>query len=223
MNIDLSNQAELLRWWHQYQAKMLNHEADLIRNGALQDIVAMRRWLEALCQNQPKFQDGCCKSYLAALERMYAQLETLSDRLAPPYVQNSLPLALQYAVLPWQEKIHLRIALPSAWEPEPLEHTRLLTLFAETLLQQLATAAITPQYVDLSLQHQADSKELRFQARYGESLSPSWTAKVSKSLKPFLSTFQVLTQGNHTQDLQAHSMAWVFWWKTQAQANSSSH
>ena len=220
MTIDISNQVELLRWWHQYQTRMLNQAADLIRNGVLQDMFAIRRRLELSCQTQPNAKEFGCEHYLVELKRIYTLLENLSNRLESPYLQDSLPLALQHAVQPWQESLHLRTALPHTWEPESDEHTRLLIVLAETLLQQLATAAVAPHHCDLTLQDQISLKELTFRALYEESPSPLFTAEIARLATPLLATFEILTQGDYTQDLQPHSLTWILHWPTQSRPHS---
>ena len=214
MTINISNYADLLRWWHQYQAQMLNHEADMIRNGVLQDMFAIRRRLELSCLTQPNAEEFGCEDHLAKLRRIYILLENLSDRLELPYLQESLPLALQHAVQPWRESVRLRARLPHTWEAEPVEHTRLLVMLAENLLQHLATAAISPRHCDITLQHQFGVKELTFHMLYRESPPASLTEQTAISMKPFLETFQILTQGDYSQDLQARSLTWALRWKT---------
>ena len=199
---------------------MLNQEADLIRNGLLQEMFAIRRRLELSCQAQPNAKAFGCENRLAELKHISTLLESLSNRLESPFLQDSLPLALQHAMQPWREKIQLRTKLPHSWEPEPVEHTRLMIMLAENLLRQLATAAISPHHCDVTLQHQADIKILTFRALYRELPPPSLTAEASRSLKPILETFQIFTQGEYNQDFQPRSLTWMLRWKTQRQASA---
>lgn len=209
MSTDSPDQVDLLRWWHQYQAQLLNQEADLIRNGVLQEMFAMRRQLETSRLSQVD-----CP--LTEIKRMYALIETLSDRLDPPYLQDSIPLALQHAAEVWRTKLHLTLALPSIWESEPLEQSRLLILLTENLLQQIATADILPDSSKLTLQYQADIKELIFYAQYKKFLPSSLALKISQSLQPFLNTFQLFTHGDYNQDVQPQSLKWALRWESKA-------
>ena len=214
LNIDTSNHADLLRWWHQYQARMLNQEADFIRNGLMQDIFAVRRQLELSCQARLEAEELGCQRHLAELKHIYTLLENLSNRLESPYLQNSLPLALQHAFQPWQEKIYLQANLPNTWEPEAVEHTRLLTLFTENLLQLLATTIPLPDRCEITLKRQDNVKELSFHPTYRKLPSPEVMTQISSSLQPFLTTFQLLTQGDYDETLPAHSLNWVLRWQT---------
>ena len=217
MTIDPSNLVDLLCWWQQYQAKMLHREADLIRNDLLQDMFAIRRCLELSCQTQPNAKDFGCESRLAELKHISTLLENLSDRLEMPFLQDSLPLALQHAIQPRRQKIHLRAEFPPNWESEPVEQSRLLIMLADNLFQLLVTADPSPHHCDITLQHQVGIKEFTFQALYRESLAPSLTAEASKSLRPILETFQLFTQGEYTQDIQSRSLTWSLRWRTQHQ------
>ena len=209
LDAETSDQVDLLRWWHQYQIQMLNYEADLIRNGLLQDIVAMRQQLEVCCHSQ-------VNSHLDSLKKLHRLVETLSDHLDPPYLHDSLPLALQHAAQPWQDTIHLGIVLPTTWEAEPLEHNRLLIKFVENLLQQIATAEPLPDNCHLTLQDQAGVKKLTFQAQYSAALPSSLSLQVLSAVNPFLKTFQLFTKGDYNQDIQSQSLTCLLHWKPQA-------
>ncbi|MBE7384845.1 MAG: hypothetical protein F6J95_025960 [Leptolyngbya sp. SIO1E4] len=222
MTIDTSNPTDLLRWWHQYQAHKLNQEAELIRNKLLQEMFAIRRRLELSCETQPNAQAFDCETHLAELKRLYALLESLGNRLESPYLQDSLPLALQHTVQPWQTQLPLSTDLPPRWELDPIEHTRLLILFVETLLQHLASATPLPHDCDLRLQHQAELKELTVRVRYETWLPPAWISQISSPLQPLLKTFQLLMQGDYDQDLHPRTLTWVLRWQTQSHPDSSS-
>ncbi|MEO0987343.1 MAG: hypothetical protein AAFY20_17585 [Cyanobacteria bacterium J06639_14] len=215
MTIDALDHVELFRWWHQYQAQMLNQEADLIRNTLLQGMFSIRRQLELACQTQPNAEAFGCESHLARLEELYMLLENLSNRLESTYLRDSLPLALQHVIEPWRERIHVKAVLPMSWEQEPVEHTRVLTSLAVHFLQQLVATTPQPQRCDISLKRLGDTKTLTFGSSYAELLSLSSVAKISQALIPFLETFRLLTQGTYDENSQPQSLTWVLRWTTQ--------
>lgn len=198
---------------------MLNQEADLIRNGVLQDIFAIRRRLELLSQTRPLARDSFDR-YLPELKHVYTILENLSNRLESPYLQNSLPLALEHSLKLWSETMQLEMQLPQTWEPDPIEYSRLLILLIENLWKQLAIAVVLPHHCTLILQHQAAIKELRVQVSYKELLPSSLSNQIAISLIPFLKTFQLLTQGQYEQDFQPRSLNWILRWQTLVHADS---
>lgn len=211
MSTNLPDHTRLLRWWHQHQAQQLNHEADLIRNGLLQDMFALRRRLELSCQSQPNAEAFDCPAHLADLKRLYAKLEALSNRLGSPYLQESLPLALQYALQPWQARFPWQLNLPLAWGPEPVEHTRLLILLMETLLATLTPIAV-PSRAILILQTAAGIQELTLELIYDQGLPPALAPTSSTNLSPLLETFQLLTQGEYGQTATADTLSWTLRW-----------
>jgi hypothetical protein len=212
---DTENHTELLRWWHQYQAQMLTQETDLIRNELLQEMFALRRRLEVSEQTPANAATPGGEVHLTELQRLYALLENICDRLESPFLQDSLPLALQHAMQPWQKQLTLRAVLPPTWEPEPVEHTRLLILFLQRLLQQLAEAPGLPERCELRLEHTAQVKQLVLQADYPPDVSLAFAAPLLAVLTPFIKTFQLFTQGDYHQEVHAHSLALVLCWKAE--------
>ncbi|MGF1567070.1 MAG: hypothetical protein ACFCVD_03175 [Nodosilinea sp.] len=215
MTHDRKPYAELMRWWHQHQARQLSHEADLIRNGVLQDIFALRRHLELSCQSQPNADAFGCEGHLTNLKRVYAALENLSHRLETPYLQDSLPLALQHALQPWQHRCPWQVTLPPTWEAEPVENTQLLTMFLTILVPLLTDTAPQPIHCLLTLEAIAGHKQLTLQAAYPESLSSARVAALSTSVTPILDTFQLLTQGEYKPDFQPARLDWRLRWPSQ--------
>ena len=199
---------------------MLHQEADFIRNGVLQDLFAIRRQLELSCHPQSDAKMFSYNNHLAELKRIYTLLENCSNRLAGPYLQDSLPLALQHIVQPWLEKIHLKTEFPAAWESEPVEQTRLLTLLTDSLCRHLATASPKPHRCNMTLQSQGAFKKLTFHAQYEDFLASSLIDQASRQLKPFLETFHIFTQGDYSQDFQPYSLTWVLCWNTQLHDHS---
>lgn len=190
MTTDISDPTELLRWWHQYQAQMLTQEADFVRNGILQEIIAIRRRLEVSCPLQPHSTTSACAPQLADLSRLYSLLEGFCDRLQSPFIADSLPLALQHAVQPWQAPLSLQVQFPTAWAPDPLEQAQLLILLIKALLSRLATWPYPPQSSALTLAAVASCKTLTFQAQYAAPLDPALSPRLEQTLQPFLETFR---------------------------------
>lgn len=212
LSTDISSASDLLRWWHQYQAQRLNQTADGIRNGMLQDLFAVRRQLEMACLANEQAAAFGCEHHLAELTRIYDLLAQLSDRLDAPYLQDSLPLSLQHVVQPWQTQIPITLELPSFWHPEPVEHTRLLTLFTEDLLNQLATAELKPNDCLIQLTREPDSNAFHCQAAYTKPIA-STVLEMTHSLNPFLKTFKLFTQGKYEHTAASNTLAWTLHWQ----------
>ena len=195
----MSDPTELLRWWHQYQAQMLLHETDFLRNGVLQEIIAIRRRLEVSCPLRRTSNNPACEPHLADLSRLYSLLETFCDRLQSPFSQDSLPLALQHTLQPWQDRLPLQAQFPSTWQPEPLEQTQLLVLLMKALLPVLAETAPALQSITLSLSEANNLKTLVFNVQYLPALESALTTPIEQTAQPFLDTFCLFT--NATSDV----------------------
>lgn len=208
---------DLLRWWHQYQAQMLNEETDFIRNGLLQEIIALRRQLEMSCHAEVDLEGSNCELHLAAMKRLYTLAEDFCDRLQSPYLQDSLPLALQHAVHPWKDAFNIRVTVPTVWICGQVEHTRLLILLIKTLVQQLTEADRLPQQLTLNLEERDGSKQLRIDAQYGALQSSAFWQTVQRSLAPFLQTFQLFTEGSYQQLFQGDSLSLKLSWAVPTQ------
>lgn len=201
MNPVTANPTELLRWWHHYQAEQLNQEADRIRNGLLQEVVALRRQVELTCPGH----NADCDAHLSSLSQLYTSLEQLSDRLGSPYLHDSLPLAIQHALVPWQAQ--LRLHLPPTWPPEPMEITRLVIalvqhLLGDPLANRRPNGALPPAQLSLQQQQQQRQLTLEFPA----------TVPPGPHLSPLLATFELISGGEYAQNVTASTQRWVLHW-----------
>ncbi|MBD0269869.1 MAG: hypothetical protein ICV77_16440 [Cyanobacteria bacterium Co-bin8] len=208
-----SKAKSLLRWWYQYQTRLLIEEADSLRNGVLQDVFALRRHLELV--NQPEIQDhgNSYESCLQEVEHIYKSLQALSDRISSPYLEESLPLALQHFLQPWRSGLDLQVELIGFWETEPIEHIAVLLALLNQVLQAVTSAQAAPHRLYVSLKHQAAAKAFTLQVNYPQNL-PQPLAKLSKSedMTSLLQTFQWLSNGTTQIDRQAHALTWVLTW-----------
>lgn len=212
MATDISDPTELLRWWHQYQAQMLIQETDFVRNGILQEIIAIRRRLEVSCPLQSPTTDSLCAPHLADLTRLYSLLENFCDRLQSPFIADSLPLALQHTMRPWQTSLNLQIHLPTAWSTEPLEQAQLLILLMKALLSLLAEIPHSPEVATFTMREVDTLKTLSFQAQYATPPNPHLIQQIESALQPFLDTFRLLTEANCAVLFQADGFSLKLGW-----------
>ena len=197
------NSEQLLRWWHRHQARWLTAEADAIRNGLLQDLFAVRRRLELTI--------GEDDNSLAMVERLYGALESLGNRLSSPYLQESLPLALQHALSDWPPQIPLSAELPARWSPEPMENITLLLSVVEHLRQTLAVLPSVPQACALSLVEGPGAKQLTIHMTLDRPSSLMAICE-SEDWAYHLTTFEILTGGKAGCTHQGADILWQFVW-----------
>lgn len=173
---------------------MLLQETDFLRNGVLQDIIAIRRRLEVSCPLRPTSEHPTCEPHLADLSRLYSLLENFCDRLQSPFSPDSLPLALQHTLQPWQERLRLQTQFPATWQPEPLEQTQLLVLLMKALLPMLVETTSALQATTLSLSEANNLKTLVLTVQYAPALEPALITPIEHTVQPFLDTFCLFTK-----------------------------
>ena len=106
-------QQQAWRWWHQQQAIQSHHTAESIRDGLLQQTFAFRRYLETADQSidSPNWQQT--NRWLERFQTFYQSLESLSDELSPPFIADSLPLALKFTITSWQSLPTQQLTAPA--------------------------------------------------------------------------------------------------------------
>lgn len=194
---------QLLRWWHQHQTQWLASEADAVRNGLLQDLFAVRRQLELMA--------GEDIHALATVEHLYAALENLGDRLSSPYVQESLPLALQHALKSWPLELALEVRLPNRWPDEPMEYVTLVLSVVEHVRQTLVALPTQPQTCTLELAEGKECKQLTLQLSV-QTLPSALEGGRSADWAYHLSTFEAITGGQARCTHAGHTVLWQLTW-----------
>lgn len=190
----------------------MNQTADRIRNGLMQELFAIRRQLEVSCQTEENADKFGCDHHLTNLENLYNHLEHISHDLNSPFL-DSLPLALQHAIQPWQSQLPITAELPKDWLPEPAETVNLLLAFADSFFQQTAAIAPAPKQCGLKLSQQGNNQELICYAVGDKAWCDSNSSISTKTLLPFLETFRLLTQGEYHQILQPQQVGWILRWQ----------
>lgn len=207
----------ILRWGYQRQANQLGNEAEKIREGLLQESFALRRSLELALAD-----DRACtkevKTWLTQMETIQHSLEALTDRLSPPYLNDSLPLAIQHILQHWQTThpgLRLDIELPMHWGEEPIAQRRVILAFLKELLPIIAAQPLpeTVLYAQLktSFSQQARSSLLI-------QLTAPNTADLFASAGPELADlqqfFQVLADGKCYCQQQGSTVTWRCQWRS---------
>lgn len=127
-----------VRAWYEQQLALSAHDVNFIRDDALQELSAVRRGLELTAASHfgPQADSGQYRTWIRQLESLHLALNELVDSLVPPFVTDSLPLALAThlkAVKGTQAGFKFSLRQSGAWEPrEPLSASKaILTFFQE--------------------------------------------------------------------------------------------
>ncbi|MBF2072279.1 MAG: hypothetical protein IGS50_00730 [Synechococcales cyanobacterium C42_A2020_086] len=86
---------QAMQWWESRRVLRLNTEVEVLRDQVLQELFTMRRCLELVSLETGEAADQQRHVWLAQVETLHQSLERLGFQLSPPYVEDSLPLAIQ--------------------------------------------------------------------------------------------------------------------------------
>jgi hypothetical protein len=122
-----------LQWWSEKLTTQLWYGSEQIRDGLLQDVFAIRRSLELSLVNHQEISVATSQDWLGQLDQLHQALGALRNVLAPAYVEESLPLAIQSLLQQW--KLRLETKLPADWPAEPLLRSRVILMTISELLK----------------------------------------------------------------------------------------
>lgn len=88
-------------WWDQCWARQMAIAAESIRDGALQETLALRRRLELALMTEASLSVDQLRQWLQIVENLHSQLADVGDLLNPPYAQEDLGQAIQHQLQCW--------------------------------------------------------------------------------------------------------------------------
>lgn len=210
---------QALQWWYNQQSRQLTKEAAQIRDCLLQESCAMRRGLE-LCRMKPdKLLFSSNENWIERFEIFHTYLQELSDRLSPPYLEEGLPLAIEYLVKKWQ-KVHpdwqFQLRLTPQWRQQSSASERLILATIDELLKLWLRGVVKKAFLFLDLQQNEQDNQLKIIINPLNSDSVGSLPKL-RDLKYLSQSFQVLTSG--TWITQTHNKATIYDWKWSRESN----
>jgi ribosomal protein L29 len=207
----------LLRWWYQWQTAKLDSEAERIREGLLQELFAVRRSLElALLSDRIDIKE--VQQWLAQIETLQQALETVMHRLSPPYLDDSLPLAIQHLLKHWQAEypaVCLELNLPDDWYQDSIDQHRIILTVLDEWLRLIMPQLRSEAVLHISLQQQATSRQLSIQLT-----APTVSGLLSSSAIPLDNLqqfFQALTEGKCYCQRRGLTVTWCYQWRSTIQ------
>ncbi len=220
-----------LRWWLTQAAVERTDQADQIQNGLMQDLFALRLSLsKSLDLSQPnqtqpnQTQPNQTQPNQAAIETLYNTLYTnlnqLSAALSPPYIRESLPLAIQAMLQQWQAahpEAKLQLALPATWDLEPIARSQVLLTTLAALLKLSEAAAISA--LSLELSQESGQAKLILRLVYRDSATRS-AATHAKELRYLRDCFRCLMPGWCSHQAQPLADLWQLRWQAYPVENS---
>lgn len=198
-----------MQWWQQRQIHRTHEEAELIRDGILQELFAIRRSLElAHTEQQPISQES-----LQQLETLHDRLEQVSNALSPAFSRDSLSLAIQHLLHQLQQQypqMQVSVQLPVNHRSLSLSSRVALTAFEELLALVVETFGEALSLV-VSLEYQNQMALLTVRVSGVKPGQQEAIAHLS-DLSHLCHAFQFLTEGFLQQRVHDSWVEWQFRW-----------
>ncbi|MBW4431467.1 MAG: hypothetical protein KME28_06975 [Pelatocladus maniniholoensis HA4357-MV3] len=188
---------QALQWWSCRQSLKMFLEAEKIRDGLLQESFTIRRSLELLPEGNLELSANQTQELLKKIDNFHQSLAQLSDRLFPVYIQDNLPLAIQYLLEPWlrsHSHIYFHLDMPQSWRHESADRSLIILRTIEELLRISLPDFLTQISIYICLQQQANVGKLTLQITYPD-ISTVVFYKNLPEREFICQTFRFLTSG----------------------------
>ncbi len=205
-----------LLWWHRRQWIRMREEGEAIRNGLLQKSFIIRRYLELSLTERAENQQQANQSYLETIEKFHNSLKELSEYLSPPYIDDSLPLAIRSLLESWKLRIsvlNLELELPTELSQECQKYNHVILIALEQLLQIILsdTPSSLPISLFISLKPQGDLNELMVQVKNCTVSEITYNSHLTE-LNYLRHAFKFLTSGECFHHHVDRTDTWYFRW-----------
>jgi hypothetical protein len=205
---------QALRWWFEQRQRWLCREAEQVRNGLLQNTFVMRRRLELSLDEEMQ------QTWIEQMKHLDGHLVQLSDNLAPPYGEVSLPLAIR----DWAKRFEaiategaqraIALTLPNTCHSETMIRSQMILTSLDQLLHLVATPnnADVEMPISIELRNRQHWGELVVQIHYA-SIEAAQRVRRSPEFKYLPRAFQVLASGRCSYQRQEQTVSWCFQWR----------
>lgn len=205
---------QALQWWYHRQCVRLCNEAEAIRDGRLQEAFIIRRYLELSLFYSEENSMLSVQAWLSTIEHLHNSLRELSDYLSPPYLNESLPLAIQQVVESWKVRYpaaQFSVELPADCQPQSYDRSRIVLTTLDELLYLVMLEGVPTPIITICLNLHQPRHQLMVQFAYPNSLTPSVDAR-SSELEHLSRAFCFLTWGGCTCRRTQQTITWYFRW-----------
>jgi hypothetical protein len=206
---------QALQWWSKKQSMYLLQESHQIRDQLLQQSFAIRRNIERDLAEGTEALPQKSQVWLNQLEQFHRDLEKLSDRLVPAYAEDSLPIAVQYLINSWQTRhpqVNFQLDIIGNWKPDSSARNLIIIkildeLFKIALAEHTAKTSIKV-YLELNLYVDIEKVKMIYFNRFS---IPTFSKQ--RDLEYLCKTFQFLTSGQYSYNLENFQESLCFYWK----------
>lgn len=203
-----------LRWWYETQSIEFHEEAEFAKNGLLQESFFLRRSIELSDGNLTSTSDTIKEKYLNSIEKIYDAVTELINHLSPAYVNDSLPLAIQFLVSAWKMKVTASwvMQLPADWDNESPIYNRVLLSVLNRLFQVILSQEKIPQQIQVCLAKQGDENELTVKFNYKDTFIVNKIRRI-RELDYINRVFAILIYGKFHYHQKDEILICCFSWK----------
>ncbi|WP_341530779.1 hypothetical protein WKK05_16810 [Nostoc sp. UHCC 0302] len=205
---------QALQWWSSRQSMKLFLEAEKIRDGLLQESFTIRRSLDLLAIDNLNLSLTKTQECLKKVDNFYHSLVQLSDRLFPAYIQDSLPLAIEFSLEQWiasNSHLDFHIDMPIYWRYESADRSLIVLRALEELLAITLPEVLIPTSVFISLKQQENISQLIVKITYTD-LSTLVFYSSFTELEYLCESFRFLTSGKCYFSRHNLSVTYYFSW-----------
>jgi hypothetical protein len=206
-----------LRWWNFRQSTRLDRQAEKIRDELLQELFTLRRSLELVPMDNVGLLGDHYQEWLNKIEKVHYSLEDLSHFLSPPYMEESLPLAIQYRLKQWQQKnsmVNVQMELHSPKYRGSPDQNRVILMVMDELLQLVVPKDLLKEPLSIRLNSRGGKSELQLQITYPHE-AMLMSLQRTKELNYLRQVFRLLTGGRCFWQKQGLVVIWCCQWRSQ--------
>lgn len=203
-----------MRWWFGQEAIALAEQSDEIQNGLVQDLFALRLSLQSVSSDSAALTQHQ-QDWITTTTQIHHHFTALSFALTPPYLAESLPLAIQSHLKRWQlthPDCKLQLEFCSDWQAGTVEYNRLILKMLETLLRLTVSPSFPANVLHICLSNRSTQAELIVKLTFANR-SIRVAATHAKELKYLRYCFHCLIPGRCSTQHRLHEAVWRFQWK----------
>jgi len=204
---------QAIHWWQRQTMAKQEANAEMLREGALQELFALRRSLELSLAADPSEAAERQLCWLSSLSQISLSLDQLKQTLHPAYISDSLPLALQSRVERWRRQMpqtQFSLTIPPIWPVNCSYGNWLLLTVLDEMMLFLEPYLIAGATIALGLEHHLLMQKLTINL-VNASLNGALLGSAT-TLEHLKTIFEELVTGEWSSQLENEQVLWHLHW-----------
>lgn len=162
----------------------------------------------------PRLTNADGEFLLTTLEDLQGSLKRFSDFLAPPYLEDSFPIAIDHLLKSHQQQhphITLELSIPEQWQPDAYEQSRMVWMAIDEFLRLALAQLHSVRSISACLTQHAQAHELVVKI-FHSNLDPQNPSEQIKELFYLRRSAQFLTAGTCQYRQECEALIWSMCW-----------